>query len=291
MNQPAHSREGRTYLDVPYNDKDAAKALGARWDQTARRWYDPQRTTPGLQRWAARPDVPDLLPGEDRTFGQGLFVDMVPSSCWFTNVRTCVSPQDWERLRRMITRRAGQRCEICGASEDRSVQRWLEAHERWAYDDAAGVQTLRRLICLCSDCHLSTHLGYANVTGRADQALTHLRAVTGSTDTQIGQHVRDANQLWTDRSRRVWRLDLSMLTSAGVTLARPDAPVTRLNLAEQRLRATEPAVEMPRPRPAPKTQPPAPSATSRPELVAETREERSLAASIKKFLLRQSGRR
>ncbi len=212
----------RAYIDVPFAEKDAAKALGARWDQTAKRWYDPRPPTAGLDRWAARPPVPDLLPGEDRTFGAGLFVDMVPRSCWFTNVRTCVTQQDWERLRRMITRRAGQQCEACGAGEDRTVQRWLEAHERWAYDDRTGVQTLRRLICLCSDCYLSTHLGYANVTGRTDQALAHLRAVTGMTDTEVSRHVDAAGELWKRRSARVWTLDLTMLTDAGVTVARPE---------------------------------------------------------------------
>ena len=47
------------------------------------------------------------------TFGSGLFVDLVPSSCWFSNVRSCVDQRDWERLRRMITNRADQRCEVC----------------------------------------------------------------------------------------------------------------------------------------------------------------------------------
>jgi len=104
--QPAPSvrpQPSRAWLDVPYAEKDQAKTLGARWDPQARRWYDPRPPTAGLDRWAHLPDVPDLLPGEDRSFGSGLFVDMVPSSCWFTNVRTCVSPKDWERLRRMIT--------------------------------------------------------------------------------------------------------------------------------------------------------------------------------------------
>ena len=93
----------------------------------------------------------------------------------------------------MITRRAGERCEACGACEDRTVKRWLEAHERWAYDEQSGVQALRRLICLCSACHLSTHLGYANVTGRADQALAYLRAVNGMTEAEVSHHVRVAN--------------------------------------------------------------------------------------------------
>ena len=234
--RPPRRQPGRAYLDVPYADKDAAKALGARWDPAAKRWYDPRPPSPGLHRWAARPDVPDLLPGEDRAFGTGLFVDLVPASCWFTNVRTCVSRQDWERLRRMITRRAGQVCEVCGASQARAAKRWLEAHERWAYDDRTGVQALRRLICLCSDCHLSTHLGYANVTGRADHALAHLRKVTGMTDAEISRHVHEANETWAIRSERVWTLDLSILTDAGVTLARPEPAADRAAAAQHGLR-------------------------------------------------------
>ncbi|MFC4943297.1 DUF5710 domain-containing protein [Pseudonocardia sp. GCM10023141] len=220
---------------MPYADKDAAKSFGARWDPQVKRWYDPRPPTAGLQRWAALAEVSDLLPGEDRSFGSGLFVDMVPSSCWFTNVRTCVSQQDWERLRRMITSRANQRCEICGATEDRSMKRWLEAHERWAYDEHAGVQALRRLICLCSSCHLVTHFGYANVSGRTDEAFTHLRAVTGMTAVDAERHVDAAGQVWIARSARVWSLDLSMLTDAGVTLARPEAAGQRPAAAQRAL--------------------------------------------------------
>ncbi|MCX4659115.1 DUF5710 domain-containing protein [Streptomyces uncialis] len=155
----------RIWLDVPYAENDQAKAAGARWNPAAKRWYVPRKGMTALQPWAAAPDVPDLLPGEDRTLGEGLFVDLVPSSCWFTNVRSCVTSRDWERLRRMITRRAGMRCEACGAAENRDAKRWLEAHERWVYDDATRVQRLKRLICLCTDCHTVTRYGYAQVRG------------------------------------------------------------------------------------------------------------------------------
>jgi len=103
-----------------------------RWDPNARRWYGPQPPTTGLDRWTGLPGVPDLLPGEDRAFGSGLFVDMIPRSCWFTNVRACVTPNDWERLARMVYSRAGHRCEACGAGLDRAAGRRMEAHERWA---------------------------------------------------------------------------------------------------------------------------------------------------------------
>jgi hypothetical protein len=35
------------YLDVPYAEKDQAKALGARWDPTVRRWYGPRSPNTG----------------------------------------------------------------------------------------------------------------------------------------------------------------------------------------------------------------------------------------------------
>jgi len=229
---PGTSPTGRAYLDVPYAEKDAAKAHGARWDPNARRWYDPRPPSPGLDRWTARAEVPELLPGEDRAFGAGLFVDLVPRSCWFTNVRSCTTPADWERLRRPILRRAGHRCEACGDGEDRAAGRRLEVHERWHYDEPTGVQALRRLICLCSPCHLVTHFGYANVTGRTEQAFAHLRRVTGMDDVQARVHVYAAEDLWIERSVHAWALDLGMLTAAGVMVRRPGTPDQRRAAAE-----------------------------------------------------------
>lgn len=213
----------RHWLDVPFSENSQAKACGARWDPAARRWYAPRPGIPGLERWAAQPDLPALLPGEDRTFGPGLFVDLVPSSCWFTNARSCISAQDWERVRRLVTTRAGRRCEACRRGEDRSQGRWLEAHERWEYDTRARRQILRRLVCLCTDCHSTTHFGLAQLRGEAAQALTHLRAVTGMSRHTAEQHVSAAFAEWEQRSVVTWDLDLSLLTAAGITLARPAA--------------------------------------------------------------------
>ena len=42
----------RKYLNVPYEQKDTAKQLGARWDANAQRWYIPAGTDPApLDRW------------------------------------------------------------------------------------------------------------------------------------------------------------------------------------------------------------------------------------------------
>jgi hypothetical protein len=220
---PEQSLSGRTWLDVPFAEKDAAKAAGARWDPTVRRWYAPTNSK-SLGRWVASDDLPSLLPGEDRSFGSGLFVDLVPSSCWFSNVRSCVSSTDWDRIRRMVYARAGHRCEACGAPADRANKRWLEAHERWEFLEGIDhpvapngrVQSLRRLVCLCTWCHQATHFGFASLQGREEQALDHLQSVNGWTRGRTRNHVSEAYAVWDERSKHEWALELGILLRAGV---------------------------------------------------------------------------
>lgn len=226
----------RIWLDVPFSHKDTAKAAGARWDAAARRWYAPRTGMVALEPWAAAEPVPDVLPGEDRTFGSGLFVDLVPSSCWFTNARSCLTERDWERVHRMVTDRAGRRCEVCRATADRDARRGLEVHERWSYDDAARVQSLRRLICLCTDCHTATHYGLATVRGVDGRARDHLARVTGFTAAEVALLVEGAFELWAQRSRFAWALDLRMLTDAGLTPAPPPSAEERRGVVGPPLR-------------------------------------------------------
>lgn len=72
-NETTTSPRTRAWLDVPFSQQAQAQAKvhGARWDPAVKRWYDPRQTTAGLQHWAALPDVPDLLPGEDPSAGPG----------------------------------------------------------------------------------------------------------------------------------------------------------------------------------------------------------------------------
>lgn len=56
--RPELRPEARTYLAVPYAEKDQAKALGARWDRDAKSWYAPAGVDRApLARW-----LPDLAP-------------------------------------------------------------------------------------------------------------------------------------------------------------------------------------------------------------------------------------
>lgn len=205
----------RVWLEVPYAEKDQAKQLGARWDPTERRWYAGPRARPELHtRWAALPELPEVLPGEDRTFGAGLHPDMIPATTWFSNVRSSIDAQDWQRLRRMLHRRAGGQCELCGRGDDPGGRGRLDAHERFAYDEAAGTQVLRRLVLVCPACHEAIHYGLAQVRGREEAAFAHLRAVTGFNQQAADALVAYGFTRWRSRSRRAWELDLSLLTAA-----------------------------------------------------------------------------
>jgi len=88
----------------------------------------------------------------------------------------------------MVYRRAGNRCEACGAPRGRDRQR-LEAHKRWAYDEDTYTETLRRLIALYWSYHQATHFGFAEVTGISAEAKAHLRAVNGCSAGEADAHI------------------------------------------------------------------------------------------------------
>jgi hypothetical protein len=149
-------------------------------------------------------------------------------------VRSCVDQRDWERLRRMVVGRAERRCEACGHGQVAAEGRWLEVHERWAYEEEAAVQVLRRLICLCTSCHSATHMGLAGLKGIAADAKAHLAVVNRWEPDQVEEHLAAAFALFAQRSRKQWKLDLTVLASTGVMVAPPPAPKRRLALAGKR---------------------------------------------------------
>jgi hypothetical protein len=124
----------------------------------------------------------------------------------------------------MSTNRAGERREACGQA-DPPAERWLEAHERWTYDEPTKVQTLRRLICLCNQFHTLTHFGLVQIKDHADEARAHLRTVTGMTAQQAKTTAATHSRCGGSGRPRV-ALDLNVCTTTGVTLAPRQVPQT-----------------------------------------------------------------
>lgn len=145
-----------------------------------------------------------------------LTIELVPRSCWFSNVRSEVAPADWDKLRWAAYANAGHMCEVCGGVGARGR---LECHEIWDYDDATHVQTLAGLVALCPACHEVKHIGLAQVRGRGMQAEAHLARVNRWTARETSQYVKQQFQVWEQRSRHPWRLDLTWLEGQGMTAA------------------------------------------------------------------------
>jgi hypothetical protein len=103
----------------------------------------------------------------------------------------------------------------------------VEAHERWDYHHTTRTQLLTRLVCLCTRCHQATHFGYAEVTGRAEEALAQLCAVNHWTRADTEAHSAAAASMWRFRSETDWSLDLSILTGVGITPQPPPTPTQR----------------------------------------------------------------
>lgn len=142
-----------------------------------------------------------------------LTIELVPKTCWFSNVRSEVSAADWDKLKRLTFKAAGYRCEICGGKGPK----WpVECHEVWKYDDELWLQTLERLIALCPACHEVKHIGLAESRGRLPQALRHLADVNRWSIADATTYAESAFEIWARRSNHVWSLDILYLEQLGV---------------------------------------------------------------------------
>lgn len=137
-----------------------------------------------------------------------LTVELVPSTCWYTNVRSNVSKATWDRLRRHVAAGARHRCEICGGQG----RRWpVECHEVWDYDDEAKVQRLDRLVALCPACHEVKHAGLASKRGRLPAVIERLAALNEWSEEDAAAYLEVVFENWSVRSHHRWTLDISIL--------------------------------------------------------------------------------
>lgn len=218
------------YFTIPHADKDQAKALGARWSNELKLWYaaDPVVSERLSSRWSKTtpPQPVEDFPGEDRAWGCGvaggdvrLAVDMIPASCLNTGVASCVSKEDWKRITLGVLARAHRHCEVCRDPGEPKEGNYLQVQERWAYED--GTQALKRLVCVCSRCHLASQFGRAVAQGHESAVRQRLLDINGWTGSQLETHLREAYAAWSRRSSQAWALDLSIIEAAGISVHLP----------------------------------------------------------------------
>lgn len=133
--------------------------------------------------------------------------ELVPDSCWYSNLRSILSQRQWDAVRRDAYARASGKCMICGAAVAR-----LEAHERWEYDEINAVQRLADVVAVCRSCHEVIHIGRTQLMGREREAEEHFMRVNGCNYAEYRAALGEANAA--HRRRNLvpeWKLDLGWL--------------------------------------------------------------------------------
>ncbi len=139
-----------------------------------------------------------------------LALELVPESCWHSNVRSHVRAATWDRISREVSAAHGFKCQICNGV---GVAHALECHELWHYDDDRHIQRLDGLMALCPACHMVKHMGRAVANGKGAAALTWFAHVNELTPAAALLAVREAFAIQQARSRHAWQLNIQLLST------------------------------------------------------------------------------
>lgn len=243
----------KTYLIVPFASKNEAKSLGAKWDWDKKLWYTNLKNKETLLKIYPEYKEFNNIIGEDRHFGGNeLYIDLIPRTSWFNNIRNCINENDWIIIRKYIYERVNYRCECCGTyckdriqyddeyddecddkcddeatgkcefEKKKELVKWntiqLEAHERWSYNKETNIQKLERLIALCHRCHSVTHYGLTGLRGLTTLANKHLMKTNKWNKEQVLNHHKQLDIIWRERNKIEWQLDLTIITNSGIML-------------------------------------------------------------------------
>jgi hypothetical protein len=231
------------YLYVPFEQKDDAKSMGAKWDPEKKLWYAPDESFKQLiEKYSAsaskttrvtkkttsstsstssnssnsgEPPKPLVLIGENRRFGGNeLYVDILPKGSNIS-LRRLLSDNDFYRLKNLLVKRVAYRCECCGEECISSERKYLEVCEMFSFNFSTKVQRLERLASLCKKCYQTTRLIDKGV------ALEHLMYINGLDRDDAKHHIYEAFDSWKARSEIKWTVDLSIITNSGLQLGNP----------------------------------------------------------------------
>lgn len=146
-----------------------------------------------------------------------LEIELIPSSCWFSNVRSAVTKAQWDAIRHQVYSKYYDVCEICGGVGPNHP---VEAHEIWHYDDIKLIQKLIGMIALCPNCHATKHFGLSQIQGRGDLVLKHFMKINKVTQKQANKYINKIFKLWEARSQKKWHLDITHLKEYGIDITK-----------------------------------------------------------------------
>lgn len=141
-----------------------------------------------------------------------LTIELVPKTCWYSNVRSNVTNSEWDIIRKKSYNIANNKCEICfDIGKNQGVNHNVECHEIWQYDDINHIQKLIGLISLCPNCHKCKHPGLAQMKGEEEIVITQLMKVNKMARNEALNYINESFLIWDNRSKHNWTIDISYL--------------------------------------------------------------------------------
>jgi len=135
-----------------------------------------------------------------------LKVEMVPQTSWGVSLRNKIPRSKWDKLRRAVHEKNGNKCEICGSTER------LSCHEHWEFDETTKQQKLVGLGTICGMCHHATHFGRSTQLAQQgqldlDAVVQHFLRVNNCSMSAFKEHLTQATELFSKRSEITWDID------------------------------------------------------------------------------------
>lgn len=144
-----------------------------------------------------------------------LEIELVPSTAFYSNLRSILTPADWDIVRKLVYKNADYKCEICGGKGEKHP---IEAHEVWIYDDVKHTQTLAYVQGICPLCHEAKHIGLAQIRGFGERAKETLMRVNELDKTRVLSYIKEKFTEWHERSRHQWSINIEKITHYGIDL-------------------------------------------------------------------------
>lgn len=134
-----------------------------------------------------------------------LTIELIPKTAWYKNLRSMLSIEEWDKLRKHCYRKAGYVCEICGEKGEK----WpVECHEVWDYDDIKKILALKTVVALCPACHRVKHIGLAQVLNKHKEAREHLMKINNMNITEAEIYINQQLKVWANRSEYKWEIKI-----------------------------------------------------------------------------------
>lgn len=137
-----------------------------------------------------------------------LTIELVPSTSWYSNVRSMVSKKEWDIIRKKCYQMSNYICDICGGKGNKHP---VECHEVWEYNDKTKLQKLLKLTSLCPSCHSVKHAGFRITQGKQEFVIKHLQKVNNIDRETAITLLRESFNIFEQRSKFEWNVDISFL--------------------------------------------------------------------------------